>query len=144
MYDDKEPYQREENKGWFTTTPARPPIVVLLGSTRFKKHFELLNRDETLDGKIVLMPGHFTHSEAPGEGAPGDKEAYFGTEQAAALDELYRRKIELADEVLVVNPGNYVGDSTRREIAYALELKKPVRWLENPNNLPVKPQQCEA
>jgi nucleoside 2-deoxyribosyltransferase len=50
--------------------------------------------------------------------------------QKAALDELHLRKIELADEVLVLNVNGYVGESTRREISYAEQLGKPVHWLE--------------
>jgi cell division protein FtsB len=50
--------------------------------------------------------------------------------QKLALDELHKRKIDLADEVLVLNVGGYVGESTRSEIAYAKRTGKPVRWLE--------------
>lgn len=48
------------------------------------------------------------------------------------LDELHRAKIRMADEVLVVNPGGYYGDSTRSEIAYALSLGLPVRYTDSP------------
>ncbi|MEU3297051.1 hypothetical protein ABZ722_32515 [Streptomyces longwoodensis] len=41
---------------------------------------------------------------------------------------LHRRKIEVADEVLIVNPGGYIGDSTRSEITYASSLGKPIRY----------------
>jgi hypothetical protein len=124
----EKPYQREQ-KDWYTTTPARPTIVCLCGSTRFRSHFEAANLEETLAGKIVLQPGHYTHSVAP---QLGDKELYFSPEVAAGLEELYLRKIELADEVLVLNPGGYLGSSTRKEIDYALQLGKVVRWLEAP------------
>lgn len=49
------------------------------------------------------------------------------------LDTLHLQKIDLADEVLVVNPGGYIGDSTRREINYALSHGKPVRYTHSPN-----------
>jgi hypothetical protein len=42
------------------------------------------------------------------------------------LDDQHRQKIRLADRVLVV--GDYIGNSTRAEIAYARELGKPVRF----------------
>ena len=44
------------------------------------------------------------------------------------LDELHLRKIDLADEVYVVNVDGYVGESTQLEIAYAIATKKPVRF----------------
>jgi hypothetical protein len=100
--------------------PDRPRIVVLCGSTRFKTDFERVNRSLTLAGHIVLAPGVFGHAD--------------GIELSAAskdaLDALHFRKIDLADEVIVVNPGGYVGDSTRREIAYAEQTGKPVGYLE--------------
>lgn len=53
-------------------------------------------------------------------------------DQKEALDELHKRKIDLCDEVLVLNVGGYVGDSTRSEVEYAESIKKTVRWLEIP------------
>jgi cell division protein FtsB len=58
-------------------------------------------------------------------------------EQKIALDELHKRKIDLADEVLVLNVGGYIGESTRSEIEYARKLGKPVRYLESAANLPL-------
>lgn len=132
---------RDEAKDWATAQPARPLIVCLCGSTRFKAEFEQANLEETLAGKIVLQPGHFTHAEAENQGAinraagnsrpvAGDKESYFGAEVAQQLEELYRRKIDLADEVLVLNVGGYLGSSTASEVAYARRQGKPLRWLE--------------
>lgn len=119
------PYVREE-KDWCTTKPTRPTIVCLCGSTRFRAAFEQANLEETLAGKIVLMPGSFTHAEQAG--GLGDKEVFFGPEVAAQLDELYRRKIDLADEILVLNVGGYIGDSTAGEIEYAHNQRKTIRW----------------
>lgn len=104
----------------------RPLIVCLCGSTRFREAFQEVNRQETLAGRIILAPGVFGHS---GELAPVDCESGPLKE---ALDELHLRKIDLADEVLVLNVGGYVGSSTRREIDYALAMRKPVRFLEAP------------
>ena len=80
--------------------------------------------NETLDGKIVLSVGVSKHLPADHGGE------WMGPEVAAALDELHLRKIDLADEVLVLNVGGYIGDSTRREIAYAHEKGKVIRYLE--------------
>jgi hypothetical protein len=76
------------------------------------------NRDLTLGGCIVLAPGVFRHS--------GDT---MTDEQKVSLDALHFRKIDLADRVLVVNPGGYIGESTRREIEYARRVGKPVEYV---------------
>lgn len=94
--------------------PDRPEIVCLCGSIRFADAMRAANRDLTLAGVIVL--------------APGEADEVISDEQKTALDELHRRKIDLADRVLVVNPGGYVGESTNREIAYARAAGKPVSF----------------
>jgi len=98
-----------------------PRIVCLCGSTRFWKAFQEASLRETLAGRIVLSVGCATMS---------DEECGITPEQKTALDELHLRKIELADEVLVLNVGGYIGESTGNELAYALALKKPIRTLE--------------
>ena len=47
---------------------------------------------------------------------------------AKAMDELHLRKIDLSDEIFVVNYGEYIGDSTTNEIKYARENNKKIRW----------------
>lgn len=101
-------------------TPARPHIVVLCGSTRFKAEFEDANRTLTLGGCIVLAPGVFGHADCIAL-TEADK---------SALDGLHLRKIDLADRVLVICPGGYIGDSTRNEIAYAGQVGKPISYLD--------------
>lgn len=96
-------------------------VVTLCGSTRFKEEFLDANRRFTLKGYIVLMPGVFGHS--------GDREA-LDPEVKAVLDNMHFRKIDLSDEVFVLNVGGYVGESTAREIAYAVSHGRPVRYLE--------------
>lgn len=106
---------------------ARPTVVCLCGSTRFMEAFRAANLRETLAGRIVLSIGCDTKSDsdlmALGELTPAAK---------AKLDDLHKRKIDLADEVLVLNVGGYVGTSTRSEIEYAERHHKPIRWLETP------------
>ncbi len=106
---------------------ARPPIVCLCGSTRFWREYFEANMAETKAGKIVLSVGFFVH-----QGDGGDPGIYQGVspEDKSKLDELHLRKIDLADEVLVLNVGGYIGDSTRAEIQYARTRRKPVRFLE--------------
>lgn len=106
--------------------PDRPEIVCICGSTRFADEMSAANRDLTVAGVIVLAPGVFLRTE--------DREAgrSIPEEQKAALDALHLRKIDLADRVLVVNPGGYVGESTSREIAYACATGKPVSFTDQP------------
>jgi hypothetical protein len=99
----------------------RPEIVCICGSTRFAEEMLAANRDLTLAGAIVVAPGVVTH---------GDPSRTVTAEQKALLDELHLRKIDLADRVLVVNPGGYVGESTSREIAYARATGKPVAFTD--------------
>ena len=74
------------------------------------------NRELTFAGVIVVAPSQADESPTP--------------EQKAVLDALHLRKIDLADRVLVVNPGGYVGESTRREIDYARAAGKPVSFTD--------------
>lgn len=104
--------------------PDRPEIVCLCGSTRFAEEMLAANRDLTFAGVIVVAPGVFTQ---PGDRRPGEQITH---EQKMALDALHLRKIDLADRVLVVNPGGYVGESTSREIAYARAAGKPVSFTD--------------
>jgi hypothetical protein len=110
-----------------------PTIVVLCGSTRFHQEFQRANYEETMAGRIVLTVGFYrcyaesvehSRTEVHGEsiGCTAD--------QKIALDELHKRKIDLADEVFVLNVGGYIGDSTRSEIEYAEALGMPIRYLE--------------
>src|SRR3990167_3124228 len=103
---------------------TRPKIVCLCGSTRFMEAFFDEGWRLTLEGKIVLSVGVAKHADVDG----GHAGEVLGPNVCAALDELHLRKIDLADEVLVLNVGGYIGESTRREIAYAIAPKKPVRY----------------
>ena len=103
----------------------KPTVVCLCGSTRFRDAFTEANRKETLDGKIVLAPGLF--------GRSGDLEPSQyadGTPLKIRLDELHKRKIDLSDEILVINVDGYIGQSTTEEIEYALRKRKRVRWFD--------------
>jgi hypothetical protein len=116
---------------WGANTPPRrvvtfersaPLIVCLCGSSRFRAEYEHHADRLTHDGAIIVTIHCFKgqHSEVPGM-----DEAVRGS-----LDELHKRKIDLADRVFVINVGGYVGDSTRSEIAYARAKGKPVEFLE--------------
>ncbi|MFD5814728.1 hypothetical protein [Streptomyces sp. NPDC127038] len=102
---------------------GRPTIVVLCGSTRFWKQFAEANLYETAAGRIVLAPGCNLKEPHPLWDDPDRAE-----QLKQQLDYLHHCKIDLADEVLVVNPGGYIGESTDHEIAYAKRLGKPIRY----------------
>ena len=86
---------------------------------------------ETLAGNIVLSVGVVVRDQMPAAMLANGEEAHVGEAVGAKdmLDELHFRKIDLADEILVLNVDGYVGSSTQREIAYAIATKKPVRFL---------------
>jgi len=97
-----------------------PEIVCLCGSTRFKDAFIDATRDRTLLREIVLSVGMFGHLEG----------LDMNGATKVALDELHKRKIDLADYVLVLNVDGYIGDSTRGEIEYARSRGIRVAYLE--------------
>lgn len=108
--------------------PVRPNIVCLCGSTRFSEAFQAANLRETLEGHIVLTIGCDMRSDAEVFAEYSEDQL---AEVKAKLDQLHLHKIDMADEVLILNVGGYIGESTRRELAYALAHGKTVRWLES-------------
>ncbi len=98
-------------------------VVTLCGSTRFKEEFFRVQRELTLQGCIVISVGLFGHSGDEQVWQPGVKEM---------LDDMHKRKIDMAQEIFVINPGGYIGSSTRSEIDYALSHAKTVRYMEPP------------
>jgi hypothetical protein len=107
---------------------SRPTIVCLCGSTRFTEAFRAANLNETLAGRIVLTVGCDTKSDL----GLFDLTPDAFDRLKAQLDELHKRKIDLADEIFVLNVNGYIGESTRSEIAYATTHGKRVRYLESP------------
>ena len=95
-------------------------VITLCGSTRFKDEFIATQKRLSLEGCIVISVGLFGHSGDEEVSRPGVKEM---------LDDMHLRKIDMADEVMVINPGGYIGQSTRREIEYAKSVGKPVTYL---------------
>ena len=99
----------------------RPKVVCLCGSTRFMLAFYNANLNETLLGNIVLSVGCSSHSDA---------DLKLTEETKGGLGELHKRKIDISDEIFVLNVGGYIGPSTRSEIEYAERHDVPVRYLE--------------
>ena len=105
-----------------------PEIACLCGSTRYYDQFQQAYYDLTMRGEIVLSVGFYPHAKAEhghGEGVGHD------SAEKTALDELHKRKIDLADYVLVVSDETgYFGESTKGEIRYAVDRGKPVRFTQ--------------
>lgn len=103
-------------------------VITLCGSTRFKDEFMQAQKSLTLDGNIVISVGLFGHA--------GDDEVWENmaegtwTSTKAMLDDMHKRKIDMADEIYVINVGGYIGESTREEIEYAKQTGKKVRYYE--------------
>ena len=103
-------------------------VVTLCGSTRFKDEFMEAQKRLTLEGNIVISVGLFGHS--------GDNEVWESMDEGTLtktkemLDDMHKRKIDMADEIFVINVGGYIGSSTRSEIDYAIAAGKPVHYLE--------------
>ena len=104
-------------------------VVTLCGSTRFKDEFIKVQKRLTLEGNTVISVGLFGHS--------GDSEVWENMDEGTLtktkemLDDMHKRKIDMADEIFVINVGGYIGDSTRSEIDYAIKHGKKVRYLED-------------
>lgn len=96
-------------------------VITLCGSTKFKDEFLQQQKRLTLEGNIVISVGMFGHA--------GDQEVWSeGVKEM--LDDMHKRKIDMADEIFVINVGRYIGSSTKSEIAYAQSTGKAVRYLE--------------
>lgn len=104
------------------------PVDTLCGSTRFKEQFMEAQKRLTLEGNIVISVGLFGHS--------GDQEVWENMDEGTLtktkemLDDMHKRKIDMADEIFVINVNGYIGDSTCSEIEYAKAHGKKVRYLE--------------
>ena len=103
-------------------------VITLCGSTRFKDEFMKAQKDLTLAGNIVINVGLFGHS--------GDNEVWENMDEGTLtktkemLDDMHKRKIDMADEIFVINVGGYIGSSTKSEIEYAKTTGKVVHYLE--------------
>lgn len=119
----------------------KPKIVCLCGSTRFWKTFQEKNLELTKEGCIVLSIGAATASDTEHL-----LQGVITAEDKARFDELHLRKIDLANEVLVLNVGGYIGESTAKEIDYAKRKGKLVFFLEDPTPAaePTKCPRCSS
>jgi hypothetical protein len=96
-------------------------VITLCGSTKFKDEFMEAQKRLSLEGNIVISVGLFGHS--------GDDEVWTdGIKEM--LDDMHKRKIDMADGIYVINVGGYIGNSTRSEIEYAKSHGKTIEYLE--------------
>lgn len=103
-------------------------VITLCGSTKFKDAFLKVQKDLTLKGNIVISVGLFGHS--------GDSEVWDNMDEGTLtktkkmLDDMHKRKIDMSDEIFVINVGGYIGESTKSEIEYAKKTGKEINYLE--------------
>lgn len=103
-------------------------VITLCGSTRFKDQFLEAQKRLTLEGNIVISVGLFGHS--------GDNKVWENMDEGtltatkAMLDDMHKAKIDMSDEIFVINVGGYIGESTRSEIEYAEMTGKLIKFLE--------------
>lgn len=97
----------------------RYKVVTLCGSSKYRDEFEKVQLDLTLQGNIVLSLPIFSQNDG----------LVLSNEQLNMLSEMHKQKINMADEIFVVNPNGYIGNSTKQEIEYAISINKPVNYL---------------
>lgn len=101
-------------------------VVTLCGSTRFKDEFYQVQKELTLKECIVISVGLFGHS--------GDEEVWESMDEGTItktkimLDDMHKRKIDMADEIFVIDVNDYIGESTKSEIEYAKKHNKPITY----------------
>ena len=96
-------------------------VITLCGSTKFKDEFMKLQKDLTLKGNIVLNLGIFFKSETNSK---------IDEKTMQMLSNMHMQKIDMCDEIFVVNVNGYIGQSTKKEIEYAKKLGKKISYLE--------------
>ena len=96
-------------------------IITLCGSIKFKDEFMRVQEEFTLDGNIVLTPNFFNNR----------KKEDIDEKTKKMLDEMHKQKIDMSDEIYVINVGGYIGESTKSEIKYAKERGKRISYLKS-------------
>ena len=104
-----------------TTINNKYNIITLCGSIKFKNEFMKVQEKLTLEGNIVFTPNFFNNI----------KKEEISLDTKKMLDEMHKQKIEMSDEIYVINCGDYIGESTKSEIEYAKTKGKKISYLEN-------------
>jgi hypothetical protein len=98
-------------------------VITLCGSTKFKDEFIEVQKRLTMEGIIVISVGLFGHAD-------GDYQTVLTEEVKVMLDDMHKKKIDMADEIFVINKGGYIGSSTKSEIEYAMGTGKKINYFE--------------
>lgn len=98
-------------------------VITLCGSTKFKEEFFQVQKELTLEGNIVISVGLFGHAD-------GEYKNVINSGIKTMLDDMHKRKIDMCDEIFVINKGKYIGESTKSEIEYAKKTGKIINYLE--------------
>lgn len=96
-------------------------IITLCGSIKFKDEFIKVQEKLTLDGNVVFTPNFFTSI----------KKEQIDEKTKQMLDEMHKQKIDMSDEIYVINFEGYIGESTKSEIEYAKIKGKKISYLES-------------
>lgn len=102
---------------------SKPKLICYCGSIRVAiEAFKKVEYDSVMAGDIALLPCCMYV----------DIEREFGKDSDYKIkaDDLHKKKIDICDEVFVLNVGGYIGESTRSEINYAEKIGKPIKYLE--------------
>ncbi len=105
----------------------KPKIITICGSSRFVDIMAVVawileKEEDAIVLSLHLLPEWYTNIE----NIPDHLAEHEGV--ADKMDALHLRKIELSDEIFVVDPRGYIGESTKNEIDYALKNSKPIRY----------------
>lgn len=92
-------------------------VITVCGSLRFYKEMMDITEKMELQGNCMLVPIYnpLNHSKDD-----------FTEEEVLILNNMHKEKIKLSDAILVVNVGNYIGNSTKNEIEFAKSLNKEI------------------
>lgn len=96
-------------------------IITLCGSTKYKEEYLLVNKWLTLQGNIVISVSMFGQI---------DKEPLTENEKII-LDEIHKKKIDIANEIFIIDVDKYIGNSTKSEVSYAELNQKNIRFLSD-------------
>ena len=96
-------------------------VITLCGSIKFKNEFMKVQEKFTLEWNIVLIPNFFNSI----------KKEEIDAKTKKMLDDMHKQKIDMSDEIYIINFGGYIGESTRSEIEYAKAKGKKISYLES-------------
>lgn len=94
-------------------------IITICGSSKFKEEILRIDAKLSLEGNIVISLGCFGHAD----------ELNLTRKQEAILERVHQEKMNMSDEIFVVNKDGYIGEHTERDIEYAKSRGLKIRYL---------------